>query len=122
MERLLLKRHKLERRMRRVKSALKSSDERKRLVLKKTNRYLLAQIIDDKTGTTLCQAATFEKNFDSTDKSHKNRAAAKKLGETIAARAKEKGITKVVFDRRGRLYHGKIADFADQARESGLEF
>lgn len=121
MERLLLKRHKLERRMRRVKSALKSSGERKRLLLKKTNRYLMAQIIDDQTGITICQAATFEKGF-SSEGSSKNRGAAKKLGEMIAARAKEKGVTKVLFDRRGRLYHGKIADFADQARESGLEF
>lgn len=109
--------------MRRVKFALRSDGERKRLLLKKTNRYLMAQIVDDATGRTLCQASTFEKSFAAEVKgSAKNREAARKLGEVIAARAKEKGITKVLFDRRGRLYHGKVADFADKAREAGLEF
>jgi large subunit ribosomal protein L18 len=106
-----------------VKFSLQSDGERKRLLLRKTNRYLIAQIVDDETGRTLCQATTFEKSFASEVKgSAKNREAARKLGEIIASRAKEKGITKVYFDRRGRLYHGKVAEFADRAREAGLEF
>lgn len=123
MDRLSLKRHRLQRRIRRVKFALRSDGERKRLLLKKTNRYLMAHIVDDATGRTLCHASTFEKSFAAEwTGSAKNREAARKLGEVIAARAKEKGITRVYFDRRGRLYHGKIADFADRAREAGLEF
>ncbi len=123
MDRLALKRHRLERRVRRVKKALIVKGERKRLLLKKSNRYLLAQVVDDITGKTICQAATFEKGIAAELKgSGKNRAAAQKLGEMIAARAKEKGVTRVVFDRRGAPYHGKVAEFADKAREAGLEF
>lgn len=123
MDRVSLKRRRLERRVTRVKRSIRTSPDRKRLLLNKSNRYLCAQIIDDETGRTLCHASTLEKGFAEAVKgSKKNREAAAKLGEIIAKRALEHGIKKVAFDRRGRLYHGKIARFADQARESGLEF
>lgn len=123
MDRLSLKRHRLERRVTRVRHAIVPGTERKRLLLHKTNKHLVAQIVDDKTGNTVCQASTLEKSFAAEVKGgKKNREAAKRLGAILAKRATEKGIKKVYFDRRGRLYHGKIADFADQAREAGLEF
>lgn len=123
MDRLSLKRHRLERRVTRVRHAIVPGTDRKRLLLHKTNKHLVAQIIDDKTGNTVCQASTLEKSFAAEVKGGRNnREAAKRLGAILAKRATEKGIKQVYFDRRGRLYHGKIADFADQAREAGLEF
>lgn len=123
MDRLSLKRHRLERRVTRVRHAIVPGTDRKRLLLHKTNKHLVAQIIDDKTGNTVCQASTLEKSFAAEGKGGRNnREAAKRLGAILAKRATEKGIKQVYFDRRGRLYHGKIADFADQAREAGLEF
>jgi len=122
MDRIGLKQRRLARRIRRVKFGLQLESGRSRLVFKKSNRYLLAQIIDDTTGNVLCQASTFEKSFEAAKGSKKNRESAKQLGKIIAERAKAKGVSAVLFDRRGRLYHGKVADFADQAREAGLEF
>tara|TARA_B100001939_G_scaffold344557_1_gene359241 strand:- start:31215 stop:31481 length:267 start_codon:yes stop_codon:yes gene_type:complete len=88
-------------------------------VLNRTNKYLFAQIVDDENGSVVCSASTLEKGYNGP---RKNLEAAKKLGEMLAGRAKEKGVTRVVFDRRGRLYHGRMASFADAAREGGLEF
>lgn len=119
MDRLLDKQKRLERRVKRVKAAILSRHPRPRLVFNRSNKYLSCQIIDDGKGITLCAATTSEKNFEG---STQNKGAAKKLGEIIAARAKEKGVKEVVLDRRGRLYHGRIAAFADAARENGLEF
>jgi large subunit ribosomal protein L18 len=119
MNRLEEKRKRLGRRIRRVRHTIKPKTPRPRLVINRSNRFLAVQIVDDSTGRTLCQAATNEKSF---AVKGKNKDAATKLGELIAARAAEKGVKKVVLDRRGALYHGKIAAFADAAREKGLEF
>ena len=118
MNRLFEKRMRLERRSRRVKFAIMARHPRPRLVFNRTNQYLWAQVVDDSKGITLCAATTKEKEFAG---SKKNKAAAVKLGALIAERAKEKGIKSVVLDRRGRLYHGRVAAFADAAREKGLE-
>jgi large subunit ribosomal protein L18 len=86
----------------------------------RSNKYLYAQLIDDMSGVTLASASTMEKdlNLESTS----NVDAAKLVGELVAKRAVEKGITAVVFDRGGYLYHGRIQALADAARENGLQF
>ncbi|MBI3395915.1 MAG: 50S ribosomal protein L18 [Spirochaetia bacterium] len=118
MERLVQKRERLQRRVQRTRLSIRPKSFRARMVVNRSNRYISVQIIDDAKGTTLCAASTQDEAI----KGGRNKDAAKKLGELIAARAKEKGITKVVLDRRGRLYHGRIAAFAEAAREKGLEF
>ncbi len=119
MNSLLEKKKRLQRRITRVRFAIKARYPRPRLVFNRSNRYLSAQIIDDSQGITLAYATTREKDFSG---SRKDSEAAKKLGEMIALRAVEKGVKAVVLDRRGLLYHGRIAAFADAAREKGLEF
>jgi large subunit ribosomal protein L18 len=81
--------------------------------------HIYAQIIDDVAGNTLCSASTVEKGFEGVGS---NCEAAKKVGKTLAERAKAKGINTVVFDRGGYVYHGRVAALADGAREGGLEF
>lgn len=119
MDRLKHKKVRLERRRKRVKSSIISRNPRPRLVFNRSNRYLACQLIDDLQGVTICSASTNEKDFGG---SKKNKEAASKLGKMIADRAKGKGVTTVALDRRGILYHGRIAAFADSARENGLEF
>lgn len=111
-----------ERRTKRIRYKLKTNGSRPRLVFNKTNRYLLAQIVDDQKGITLVHASTAEKDFPIQTFSRKNKECAVELGKRIAQRAKAKGITKVMLDRSGMIYHGRIASFSDSARESGLEF
>jgi len=81
-------------------------------------KHISAQIIDDTTGTTLVSASSVEKSIEAAG----NIAGAKVVGATLAERAKEKGISAVVFDRGGFKYHGRVASLADGAREAGLEF
>jgi large subunit ribosomal protein L18 len=103
----------------RIRNRLRGTTERPRLAVFRSVAHIYAQVIDDSQGTTLVAAA-------STDKAHKitggNVAGAKAVGKLVAQRAKEKGINKVVFDRGGYLYHGRIKALADAAREAGLEF
>jgi len=87
-------------------------------VYRSTNN-ITAQIIDDVAGVTLVSASTLEASFEGTGG---NKEAAKKLGMIIAERAKDKGITTVVFDRGGYLYHGRVSELAAGAREGGLQF
>jgi len=91
-----------------------------RLVVYRSNKFLYAQVIDDLAGKTLCQANTREKDFPS--KSKKNLESAKALGQLIGKRAAEKKVDKVVFDRNGYDFHGRIKAVADGAREAGLTF
>jgi large subunit ribosomal protein L18 len=83
---------------------------------------MYAQIIDDTEGKTLVAASSIEPKLNDKLSSTKDRNAAKQVGLLLAERAKEKGITKVVYDRGGNIYHGRIAALADGAREGGLEF
>lgn len=92
-----------------------------RLVVFRSNRFLYAQVIDDAKGTTYVQANTKEKEF-GTPKSRKNIEAAKALGALIGRRAKDKGVERVLFDRNGYDYHGRVKALADGAREAGLDF
>lgn len=104
----------------RVRAKLSGTAARPRLNVFRSNKHLYAQLIDDMSGVTLASASTIEKdlNLDSTS----NVEAAKLVGELVAKRAVEKGITAVVFDRGGYLYHGRIQALADAARENGLQF
>jgi large subunit ribosomal protein L18 len=104
----------------RIRKRLRGASERPRLNVYRSLQHIYAQIIDDHAGRTLCAASSAEKN--STIKSGGNVAGAKEVGKLIAARAKEAGITKVVFDRGGYLYHGRVKALAEAAREGGLEF
>ncbi|MCG6149149.1 50S ribosomal protein L18 [Leptospira levettii] len=110
------------RRAERVRYKLRQTSDRPRLVFNKTNRYLTAQIIDDAKGVTLVYATTLEKDFPKHENSKKSKAAATELGKVVADKAKKAGVSQVVLDRSGMVYHGRIAAFADSAREGGLEF
>lgn len=108
-----LKRH------RRVRARISGTSEKPRLCVYRSNANIYAQIIDDAAKATLVSASTVEKDFEGLGS---NREAAKKVGEAIAKRAIEKGITEVVFDRGGYLYHGRVSELAAGAREGGLKF
>lgn len=103
----------------RVRAKISGTPERPRLNVFRSNANIYAQIIDDINGVTLVSASTLEKSFEGASG---NTEAAKKIGQTIAARAKEKGITEVVFDRGGYVFHGRVAALAEGAREGGLAF
>jgi large subunit ribosomal protein L18 len=103
----------------RIRRKVLGSEQRPRLAIFKSQKYIYAQVIDDAAGTTLASASS--KDGDAGAKGA-NAAAAKAVGALIAKRAKDKGITRVVFDRGGYLYHGNVKALADAARENGLEF
>ena len=107
------------RRHRRVRKKVRGTAERPRLAVHRSNRHISAQVIDDRSGRTLASASTTEADLRT---SSGTVAGAAKVGELIASRAKDAGITSVVFDRGGNLYHGRIAALAEAAREGGLEF
>ena len=104
----------------RIRAELSGTSERPRLNVFRSNANITAQIIDDEKGITLVSASTLEKDLNI--KNGGNVEAAKLIGEEIAKRAKKAKITKVVFDRGGYLYHGRVAALAEAARENGLEF
>ncbi len=108
------------RRHTRVRKKITGTEARPRLVINRSARHILAQIVDDTAGHTLASASTMEKDLrsSSSDKS----AKASEVGKLLAARAKEAGVSTVVFDRGGNKYHGRVAALADGAREGGLEF
>ena len=109
----------------RQRKRINGTPERPRLRVFRSVAHIYAQVIDDMSGTTLVSAASTEPSlktlFEKTTRGG-NIAGAKALGKTIAERLKEKGINRVVFDRGGYLYHGRIKAIADAAREAGLEF
>ncbi|MEQ1786137.1 MAG: 50S ribosomal protein L18 [Acidimicrobiales bacterium] len=107
------------RRHRRVRKKVQGSAERPRLAVFRSNKHISAQVIDDRSGRTLASASTQEPDL--RDGGTSNKAAATKVGQLVATRAKEAGVTKVVFDRGGNLYHGRVAAVAEAAREAGLE-
>jgi len=107
------------RRHARVRKHVRGTAERPRLAVFRSNRHISAQVIDDRTGKTLASASTLE--ADLRDGSS-NKDAAAKVGQRVAERAKDAGIERVVFDRGGFRYHGRVAAVADAAREAGLEF
>ncbi|HEX2849856.1 MAG TPA: 50S ribosomal protein L18 [Acidimicrobiales bacterium] len=109
-----------QRRHNRVRKKVFGTAERPRLAVFRSNKHISAQVIDDRTGRTLAAASTVEGSLRSGATGNKEAAAA--VGRLIADRAKAAGVTTVVFDRGGNIYHGRVAALADAAREAGLEF
>lgn len=110
-----------EKRRRRVRSSLLAKRGlRARLSVHRSGRHIYAQVIDDEAGKTIAAASTLEK--DARGKTGATADAATSVGKVIAERAKKAGVTKVVFDRGGFLYHGRVKALAEAAREGGLEF
>lgn len=111
------------RRKQRVRAQIaKKAGGRARLSVYRSNLHIYAQIIDDEAGTTLAAASTMEKELREQLPYGGNVDAAKKVGALIAERAKAAGVTEVVFDRGGYIYHGRVKALADAAREGGLSF
>lgn len=106
----------------RVRKRVNGTPERPRLSVYRSLHHIYAQIIDDTAGKTLVAASTLEPELRKQLKNGGNVEAAKMVGALVAKRALEKGITKVVFDRGGNLYHGRVKALADAAREAGLQF
>ena len=109
-------------RKKRVRSRVVGTSERPRLNVFRSLKHIYAQAIEDTTGKTLASASTLSSELKGSVRSPGNVDAAKKVGELIAKKCLEKGIQKVVFDRSGYLYHGRIKALADAARASGLTF
>jgi large subunit ribosomal protein L18 len=108
------------RRHHRLRKRISGSPERPRLVVNRSSRHIAVQLVDDLVGRTLAAASSIEPDVRAMDGDKKARAA--RVGELIAARAKALGVGRVVFDRGGHDYHGRIAVMADAARGAGLEF
>jgi large subunit ribosomal protein L18 len=111
---LRIKRH------RRVRKNVSGTAERPRLAVFRSNRHIVAQVIDDVAGRTLAAASTLEADLRGTGPANKDAAA--KVGSALAQRAKAAGVDKVVFDRGGFRFHGSVAALAEAAREGGLDF
>ena len=109
-------------RKKRIRKKLVGTANRPRLCVFRSARHIYAQIIDDSPGQTLAAASSMEKEFRENPESKSKLAAAGRVGKIIGERAKEKGFKKVVFDRNGFLYHGRIKAVSEGAREAGLEF
>jgi large subunit ribosomal protein L18 len=106
----------------RVRKKIHGTPERPRLAVFRSNKHLVMQVIDDEDGRTLAAASTVEADVRSAGTSTGNVDAASKVGRLVAERAKAAGVSKVVFDRGGFLFHGRVAAAANAAREAGLEF
>jgi large subunit ribosomal protein L18 len=102
----------------RIREKMEGTAQRPRLNVYRSLNHIYAQVIDDATGTTLVSASSISSKI----KTGGNVAAAKEIGKLVAEKAQEKGIKKVVFDRGGYLYHGRVKALADAAREAGLDF
>ncbi len=103
----------------RVRGKISGTAERPRLCVFRSNANIYAQVIDDVKGVTICGASTVEKDFGGNGG---NKEAARKVGKLVAERAAKAGITTVVFDRGGNIYHGRVKELAEGAREGGLNF
>jgi large subunit ribosomal protein L18 len=115
-----VRRQAIARRHARLRKKVNGSEERPRLVVKRSSRHIHVQLVNDLTGRTIAAASSLEADVRALDGD--KRARATRVGELVADRAKSAGVTRVVFDRGGRNYHGRIAALADAAREAGLEF
>ncbi|MDO8914561.1 MAG: 50S ribosomal protein L18 [Coriobacteriia bacterium] len=122
MDKLKAKAAALARRQRRVRGKVRGDASRPRLRVTRSSAHIYAQVIDDVAGVTIASASSVDTELRSTLKSGSNIDAAKAVGETVGRRAMEKGVSEVVFDRGGRLYHGRVKALADGARSAGLKF
>ena len=107
---------------RRMRKRIIGTTERPRLCVHRSSRHIRAQVVDDLTGTTIVAASSLDKEVKSAIKGGGNIAASKVVGKVVAERAMGKGVDKVVFDRGGYQYHGRVQALADAAREAGLKF
>ncbi len=106
----------------RVRKKVEGTKERPRLNVFRSLNHIYAQVIDDTTGNTIVAASTLDEALKGKVKSGGNKEAAKEVGKLIAEKASDKGIKQVVFDRGGYIYHGRVKELAEAAREAGLEF
>jgi len=111
-----------ERRKLRIRKRVNGTIERPRLTVFRSAKHIYAQVIDDTTGNTLAHASTLSKDIKGSLEEDNKTAAAKKVGTLIATLCKSKQISKVVFDRNGYMYHGRVSALAQAARDAGLEF
>jgi large subunit ribosomal protein L18 len=111
-----------ERRKLRIRRKISGSPERPRLTVFRSSKHIYAQVVDDQAGSTIAHASTLTRDVRTTIEEATKSDAAKKVGAAIAKLLLSKGIDKVVFDRNGYLYHGRIRALADAAREAGLKF
>lgn len=110
-----------ERRRQRVRRALRTApNQRPRLTVHRSSKHIYAQVIDDVRGLTLAAASSLDKSLKGSLKSGGNKDAASQVGRLVAERAREAGVTDVLFDRGGYLFHGRVKSLADGAREGGL--
>lgn len=106
----------------RVRRKIKAASNKPRLAVFRSNKHLAAQLIDDKSGRTICSVSTLSKEFKSTDFNRKNKTSAEALGKSLAEKAKQAGVSELSFDRGHLKYHGVIASFADAVRSGGIKF
>jgi large subunit ribosomal protein L18 len=111
-----------QKRHRRLRRHLSGTSDRPRLAVFRSNNHIYAQVIDDAAQSTLCSASTVDKELRSSVAAGGNCDASVAVGQLVAKRALAKGISQVVFDRGGNLYHGRVKALADAAREAGLQF
>ena len=109
-------------RKKRIRRKLEGTEVRPRLTVFRSDKHIYAQIINDETGATLVSASTLSPEYREMEAIKGKLSAAKRVGELVASKALEKGIAKVVFDRNGFIYHGRIQALADAARQKGLDF
>ena len=109
-------------RKKRIRRKLEGTQARPRLTVFRSDKHIYAQIINDETGATLVSASTLSPEYREMEAIKGKVNAAKRVGELVASKALEKGIAKVVFDRNGFIYHGRIQALADAARQKGLDF
>jgi large subunit ribosomal protein L18 len=110
------------RRKMRVRKKVIGTDERPRVCIFRSNKHIYAQVISDSQGKTLAAVSTLSKELSEASKKSKGVGSAKEIGKALAKLCKDRNIRKVVFDRNGFLFHGKVKAVADGAREGGLEF
>lgn len=106
----------------RIRHKVRGTGGRPRLSVFKSGRHIYAQVVDDASGRTLAHASSLDADLRGGDKTGANLATAGRVGALVAERAKKSGVARVVFDRGGYIYHGKVKALADAARQAGLEF
>ena len=122
MDKMQTKKAALERRQRRVRGKVHGTADRPRLRITRSSAHIYAQLIDDVSGRTIAAASSIDTELKGSLKTGSTVESATKVGELIGKRAADAGITDVVFDRGGRLYHGRVKALADGARSAGLNF
>lgn len=119
----IVKKHKLQtRRQQRVRSKMHGTSLKPRLCVKKSNKHILAQLIDDDKSHTIASVSTYSKQFRDTEFGRKNKESARELGKAIGEMAVQQNVKEIIFDRGSHQYRGILAELADAARQAGLKF